>query len=370
MRGLHLAMKCFTCVVIAIGAAPAPSPAQSIAAYDPPAGVAPYFPGNPFSQRIPNPPTVNPNSAAWVAGLGDFSLNTLTAYTPAGILHDHHQPVYFNHSGSNTPVTIHCTANFGHIPCNTEGMPVYVDWRETPQNGGAPGEDDHLALIDPAEGYEYDFWGVTWPPSGGILTTKWAGRCALSGNGFTNPSYTGKRWNAGCASQAAGAPISLGLIRAKDLLAAVQTGGTLPQAIAVAVTCPGPGPLPAPFLGSGDGKCPGNAPEGSRLYLAMHDSDVNALGVAPIVGAILRTLDEDHYGAFIVERGGKQSGIQMFAEADATYTVWGQPGPFLTQYVAEAAREGLPGAGTLQKGYKYDIQLPIPPSVGASLRFL
>jgi hypothetical protein len=365
-------MKYITCVLIAvaIGAAPAASLAQSIAAYDPPAGAAPFFPGNPFSARLPNPPTVNPNSAAWVVGLGAFSLNTLTAYTAAGVLHDHHEPVYFNHSGSNTPVTIHCTANFGHIPCSTEGMPVYVDSREIPQNGGAPGEDDHLALIDTAEGYEYDFWGVTWPPSDGVLITKWAGRCALSGNGFTNPSYTGKRWNGGCASQAAGAPITLGLIRAKDLLAAVQTGGTLPQAIAVAVTCPGPGPLPAPFLGSGDGKCPGNAPEGSRMYLAMHDSDVNALGVAPIVAAILRTLDEDNYGAFIVERGGKQSGIQMFAEADSTYTVWGQPGPFLTQYAPEAAREGLPGASALQKGYKYDIQLPIPPSVGASLRFL
>jgi hypothetical protein len=330
----------------------------------------PYFPSSPFSTKIPNPPTVNPNSAAWVAGLGTFTLNDIGANEASSILTDHGEPIYMNHAGANVPVTIHCTSDFGHIPCNVEGMTVFIDPREIPQNGGKAGEDDHFALIDPAEGYEYDFWVVQhWPPENGVLVVNWAGRCALSGNGFTNPSYKGRHWNSGCGATASSTPLSMGLIRAKDLLAAVSSGGTLPQAIAVAIRCVGTGPLAAPFLGSGDGKCPGRAPEGSRMYLAMHDADVNALGVAPIVAVILRTLDEDHYGAFVVDTGGNHDGIEMQGESDSTYTVWGLPGPFWTRFVPEAAREGLPGASAMY-GDRYQIALPIPPNVGASLRFL
>ncbi len=357
-------------IALAIATLAAPSSAQTIGAYDPPPGDAPYFPASPFSQRIPNPPTPNVNSAAWVAGLGNFSLNDISAFSPADVLHDHGFPIYFNHAGSNTPVAIHCTKNYGHIPCNDEGMTVYIDPREIPQNGDAPGEDDHFTLIDPVAGYEYDFWGVSWPPSGGVLTANWAGRCALSGNGFTNPSYSGRRWNAGCVAQAAGAPISQGLIRATDLLAAVQRGGTLPQAIAIAIACPGPGPLPAPFLGSGDGKCPGNAPEGSHLYLAMHDADVNALGVAPIVAVILRTLDEDHYGAFCVDSGGGAApGILFNVESDETYAAWGLGSPWLTQFIPEAQNEGLPVFSDPSNG-RDGIPLAIPASIGSYVTFL
>jgi len=361
------------CIFIraAIVIAPAGVPAPASSAYDPPAGSVPFFPASPFRQKIPNPPTVNPNSAAWVAGMGPFSLNNIAAVTPAGTLVNHHEPVYYNHGGANVPVTIHCTAHFGNRDCSTEGMTVYIDPRETPQNGAKPGEDDHLALIDVPAGYEYDFWVVhEWPPQNGVLTVNWAGRCALDGNGFTNPSYSGPHWNSGCASTASGTPISMGLIRAKDLMAALHDPhGSLPEAIAFGIPCPGPGPLPAPFLGSGDGKCPGHAPEGSRLYLAMHDADVDALGVAPIVAVILRTLDEDHYGAFLIDTGGRQPGMQLAAQSDTTYTAWGLPGPLMTQYLPEAQAEGLPGAA-FPYDEKYEIGLPIPPAVEAAVRFL
>ena len=339
--------------------------------YDPPAGVVPYFPTSPFLQKIPDPPSVNPKSAVWIAALGDFSLGRIAANDAASILRDHGEPIYLNHAGANKPIKIHCTSNYGHIPCNVEGQTVYIDPREIPQHGDAPGEDDHLALIDAPAGYEYDFWVVhEWPPRNGVLTVNWGGRCALSGNGFTNPSYTGPHWNSGCGATASGTPVSMGIIRAKDLLAAITAGGALPQALAVAVECPGKGePLPAPFYGSGDGQCPGNAPEGSRMYLAMHDADVNGLSAAPLVKVILRTLDEDHYGAFVIDTGGKQPGIQLQTEADSTYTAWGLPGPWLTQIAPEAAREGLPGAGFMFNN-RYLFQLPIPPSVGAAMRFL
>jgi hypothetical protein len=314
-------------------------------------------------------PTVNPNSAAWVADLGTFSLNSLNADNSASLTTDHGMPVYLNHAGANIPVKIHCTATYSSsTPCNDEGMTIYIDPREVPQNDDVSGQDDHMEFIDQASGYAYDFWQVSWPPSGGVLDASWSGRCLLAGNGFSNPSYSGPSWNDGCDSTASGTPISMGAIRATDLLAAISNGGTLPEAIQVAVACTGPGPLPSPFLGSGDGKCAGYAPEGSHLYLAMHDSDVNALGVAPIVGVILRTLDEDHYGAYIVSVGGSQSGIQLQTEMDSTYTVWGQPGPWWTQFVPEAQNEGLPGANSPYNN-RYQVQLPIPASVGSLVRF-
>jgi hypothetical protein len=320
--------------------------------YDPSVGVVPYFPTSPYSQKIPNPPTVNANNAAYVSGLGSFTLNTLNAFTAAAVDDNHGEPIYMNHAGSNTPVKIHCTENYGNQPCNVEGDTIYIDPREIPQNGDVSGQDDHIVFMDPAAGYEYDFWVVhQWPPQNGVLTVNWGGRCALSGSGFTTPS---------CASTAIGTPVSMGLIRAKDLVAAVSSGGALPQAIAVAVNCPG--------AGVGDGQCPGNAPEGSRMYLAMHDSDVNALNAAPITKVILRTLDEDHYGAIIMDTGGSQSGIQMQAESDDTYTVWGLPGPWMTQFIPLAQSEGLPGSSGTQNDYQ--VQLPIPSSVASALRFL
>jgi hypothetical protein len=349
-------------------ATPTPSaPGPGPSAYDAPAGTVPYFPTSPFLQTTSSP-TVNPNSAAWVAHLGTFSINSLNASNSASLKTDHGMPIYLNHAGANIPVKIHCTATNNNTPCNDEGMTIYIDRREVPQNDDASDQDDHMEFIDRASGYAYDLWQVTWPPSHGILNASWSGRCLLSGNGFSNPSYSGPSWNSGCDSTASGTPISMGAIRAKDLLAAVQSGGTLPEAIQVAVPCAGPGPLPSPFLGSGDGKCRGYAPEGSHLYLAMHDSDVNALGVAPIVGVILRTLDEDHYGAYIVSVDSTPTGLQLQTEMDSTYTVWGKPGPWWTQFVPEAQNEGLPGANSPYQN-RYQIQLPIPSSVAQAVRF-
>jgi hypothetical protein len=92
-----------------------------------------------------------------------------------------------------------------------------------------------------------------------------------------------------------------------------------------------------------DGATPGCPPEGARAYLALHDSDVNASGATDIVKAILRTIDEDHYGMFIIDTGGSP-GFGLMAESDVTYTAFGFPGPLVTQLVPLAQSEGISNA--------------------------
>lgn len=358
-----------------------PNPGAS--AYDPPAGTAPYFPLTPFDNKIPNPPTVNPSSAAWVSSMdqgGNFSLNTINVASYEPDKNDHNYTIYYNHSGSNTPVKIHCLDSFGTgIYCNDEGMTVYIDPREKIQNDDVSGGDDHLVLVDPAAGYEYDFWVVAppFPPTNGTLTVNYSGRCLLSGDGFTNPSYSGPSWNAGCKGTEDSNPVTMGIIRPEDVMAALNSStGTLPQALSFGITCPGIAPggaLPPPFLGSGNGTCPSSTHpyEGNRLYLAMHDSDVNALsGVSKIVKVILRTLDEDHYGGYLTNAGGTQAGIQMYGISDNSYLSWGAPDPWTTEFLPEAKAEGLPGSTTPTANGMYQIQLPLPSSVSSKVRFL
>jgi hypothetical protein len=305
--------------------------------------------------------------------LGHFALNTIFVPTSRAPNPDEIAfPVYMNNSGSNTAVKIHCTAGYGGVPCNVEGMTVHIDPRELPQNGGENGTDDaHWALIDPAGGYEYTLWGTQWPPQNGVLTAAWGGRCTLSGNGFTNPSYSGGSWNSGCVATASGTPLSMGIIRVKDLLAAVQSGGALPQALSYSFGCTGTASqLPAPFLSGGDGKCAGAQLEGAHMYLAMHDSQVNALNLPAITSVLLRTLDEDHYGAFCVDSGGGAApGILFNVESDETYAAWGLGSPWLTQFIPEAQNEGLPVFSDPSNG-RDGIPLAIPASIGSYVTFL
>jgi len=365
-RGLVLAFAGLGCASAVV----ADQPGQP---YDPPAGVYPLFPASPFLTRVPNPATVNPQSAIWLAKLGNFSLGRFQfAADASGLGHDYGFPLYYNHAGANVPVKIHCTRHWG--TCNVEGLTVYIDPHEVPQDNARAGQDSHLGLIDQnvGDGYEYTFWQVgpasgegSWPPSDGTLHISWGGRCLLSGNGFTNPSFTARP--SACSGTATSTPLSSGAIRVKDLLAAVQSGGTLPFALAVGVKCSAHTFLP-PFRGS-DGHDPTCSPQGSRMYLAMHDADVDATGAAPIVRAILRTIDEDHYGMFVTDTNGGQDGVSLATEADTTYTSWGAPGPWLTQFVPEAQREGLPGAAAPYNG-TYHISLPLPGNVAGQMRFL
>jgi len=361
---------------------PSPTPHPTSSAYAPAGGTDPYFASSPFFAKIPSPPTVNTHSSAWVSSVnqgGNFSLNQINVSATEGNNADHNYPIYYNHSGSNTPVTIHCMLEYvSGTQCNDEGMTVYIDPREKIQNNAESGQDDHLTIIDPVAGYEYVFWRVQtpFPPTNGVLTAAYSGRCSLWGDGFTNPSYGGVHWNSGCVGDESGYPLSVGIIRPEDLEAALNSStGSLPTALSFGMTCtgqPNNGALPAPFLGTGSGKCNNSTTpiEGNRLYLAMHDSDVNALHLPKITSVILRTLDEDHYGAYLTDTGGSQPGVQLYGVSDNTYLTWGANDPWHSWFLPEAKNEGLPGATSETQSAMYRVSLPIPSSITSKVRFL
>jgi hypothetical protein len=263
-------------------------------------------------------------------------LNLQFAANTSGASSDFGYPVYTMASGSKAiAVKVHCTEPWGI--CAPEGHKLYVESGERPEDGGAAGKDSHFAIVDSGSGNEYDFWNTQWPPANGVLTVGWGGLCSLSGTGYNN-----------CGATASGTALSIGIIRAKDLVAAVQKNGALPYALQVGVKCTNG--FVAPFTTS-DGSAAGCPPEGARAYLAMHDADVNATSSSGIVKALLRTIDEDHFGMFITDQNGGQDGFSLVTENDVSYTAFGMPGPFVSQVIPLAISEGMNGTSPFENVY-------------------
>jgi len=334
---------------------PTATPTPGPPLYDPSADSFPNFRSSEFFQRLPTNPTVNVKTSTWLSSLGTISLGQLQfAANPSGVARDFGTPVYETAVGPRAmAVKVHCTEPWG--TCAVEGKTVYVESSEQPEDGGTNGEDSHFAIVDNTTGDEYDFWGTRWPPSNGVLTIEWGGSCKLSGPGY-----------GGCGGSASGTALSLGIIRAKDLVAAVQSGGTLPYALSTGVKCADGYVAP---MTSSDEYTPGCPPEGARAYLALHDSDVNASGASDIVKAILRTIDEDHYGMFITD-SGSGDGFSFITESDVTYTAFGLPGPLVNTLVPLAQSEGIPGSSAAYEAVWY-LHLPATGiNLSSEIRFL
>jgi hypothetical protein len=334
-----------------------PGPAPDLVSYNPAAGAYWGFPSSVFHLSIPPNPSVNPHTAAWLARLGTITLNKLQfPENAAGEASDYGFPIYHMSSiaAGGVPLKVHCTEPWG--TCNAEGKTVYVDMREKPEDGGLPNTDSHLTLMDRTAGKEYDFWATQWPPKNGRLDVGWGGDCSLAGNGYD-----------GCNATASGTPLSIGIVRASDLLLAIKSPtGTLPYALQAATKCNDGFVAPATRTDGSKAGCP---PEGSRLYLAMHDAEVDATSVSAIEKAILRTLDEDHYGMFITDTNGGQDGFMLQVESDLTYTSFGLPGPLATQLIPEARNEGMDGVNPYKNVYY--LQLPMKGvDLAGKLKFL
>src|SRR5205823_1344223 len=71
--------------------------------------------------------------------------------------------------------TIHCTESWGR--CQVEGMRIRIPDAARPAGGG----DGHMAVIDQADGWEYDFWQCSASPgvaAGSRSLGEIASRCA------------------------------------------------------------------------------------------------------------------------------------------------------------------------------------------------
>jgi hypothetical protein len=93
----------------------------------------------------------------------------------------------------------------------------------------------------------------------------------------------------------------------------------------MAIKCDG-GRAVYPAQGQGSA-CGGDsvAPqEGSRVFLAMSDAEIDALAAPPWKQAVFRALA--HYGAFVGDTGGSPWGIAI--ESGSTYTSFGLRNPW------------------------------------------
>ncbi|HEV3230352.1 MAG TPA: hypothetical protein VGY97_12820 [Solirubrobacteraceae bacterium] len=268
----------------------------------------PYAAGSPFNRPIPPNPPLDPHSGAIVHRVLGFGRpqNLLAGTAGRGEL-DGGRPIYFSRPGD--PVfKPHCTEHWGR--CTIEGALIRIPDRAQP----AGGSDAHLTVIDPASGWEYDFWGVSSKPGGGgTLVIRWGGKTRVDGSGL------------GSDAVAAQYGTAAGVLRAEEL-----ASGQIDHALFMTVKCDsGRHVYPATKHGSpcsSDNLPNTDAPaEGTRFQLAMSDGQISALSVPDWKKVILRAMAR--YGMIVGDTGGTW-GIGV--DSGVVYTSFGQPDRWVT----------------------------------------
>ncbi len=298
----------------------------------------PYSDASPFNRALPSSPAIAPDSAAavnrwlgyWNApGAGGYSprFSVGTADTPE----DWEHPLYY--SQPTDPVyTVHCAENWG--TCEIEGMEVRI-----PSAARAAGGDDgHMAVIDQASGWEYDFWQVRDKPSaGGTITISWGGRTRTDGDGLDSN---------GTAAYFGGVA---GIIRPAELAA-----GEINHALFMAVKCTN-GKSVAP-AGAGAGRScselglsnAGAPPMGAHFFLDMSASEIVASGAPAWKQTIMRAMAR--YGMFVGDTGGGFIKI----ESGSSFTSFGQADPWV-QIAKDAGLPAWRNPATGKAQYRFDL---------------
>jgi len=264
----------------------------------------PYSDASPFNRPLPANPRLATDSQAMVDTMTGWGAPEEPYFGAADTDADWNHPYYF--SKPTDPVfTVHCTQSWG--TCAVEGMQVRIPDAARP----AGGSDGHMAVIDQAGGWEYDFWQVTSKPKGGgRLTISWGGRTAIGGASSD-----------GLGSDATAALFGLmaGIIRYPEM-----ASGTINHALFLIIKCSRGKVYPAQGLGAqcSDGHAPAM---GQHLYLAMSDDEIAALNAPDWQKTILRAMA--HYGMFVGDTGGSPWGVEF--ESGSTYTSYGQADPWV-----------------------------------------
>jgi hypothetical protein len=284
----------------------------------------PYADASAFNTPVAGKPLAS-NSAAVVSRLMTLATTPDKVNTGnSGLSGDYSHPIYYSES-SDPLFTIHCTEAWG--TCEVEGMQVRIP----NQAKAAAGSDGHMAVIDQAAGWEYDFWQVKSKPSGGgTISIGWGGRTAIG---------TAASDGRGSNATAAQVGLAAGVIRPSELAA-----GEIDHALFMVVKCTsGTSVWPA---GAGSGSACAdktNAPAmGQHFYLDMTETQINALSVSAWQKTILRAMAT--YGLYVGDTGSGGWGIQF--ESGASFTSFGQTDPWVTlgdQYGVPKSTESSSG---------------------------
>lgn len=276
----------------------------------------PYADDSPFNRPVPDRPRLDPRSAAIVREITSSPPGRLDAGTHQTD-DDWGRPLYVSRP-DDPSFRVHCTRPWG--TCALEGMRIRVPDDAQPAGGG----DAHLTVVDPASGWEYDLWEVTYKqPGGGELTAAWGGRTRIDGDGL------------GSDAVAASFGTLAGLIRPEELEA-----GRIRHALFMTVPC-------VAAVDGDDDVYPatGNARRcrdgedapllGARVQLAMTPEEIERLAVPPWTKTLLHAMAE--YGMFVGDTGGP-AGWGLQVQSDTSYASMGEE----PRLAAFAARAGWP----------------------------
>lgn len=285
----------------------------------PPACWRPYADTSPFNTKVPNNPTLLPNSSAIVARV--FGTNPADPYLIPRIKRPNHitaprsgtggEPTYYTHfvSRQDDPeYELHCTmVRWG--TCPIEGHKIRIPGGAQVE-GNRPAQatnsdayrnepDAHLTVIDQDSGYEYDLWQVHKNPiqGGGRLEFSWGGRTRIGGSGVAE---------AGNATAAHFGNLA-GRIRAEELAA-----NRIDHALFIVIDCDNGGPPLPPAKGKGRpceerfGHPDANVnapPMGAHFWLDMTEAEIDGLNISTWKKTILKAMHE--YGAFLGDTGAQ-----------------------------------------------------------------
>jgi hypothetical protein len=271
----------------------------------------PFGPASPFNRALGPAPRLLPGWEQVVRRTTAFGPGLSFEGGVAGTPDDWGAPLYF--STRRDPLyRVHCLKQWS--PCEIEGMRVRIPARARPAAGG----DGHLAAIDQAQGWEYDFWQVRHkPPGGGRLDVSYGGRTRIRG---------ARADGLGSNATAAHFALSAGIIRPAELAA-----GRIDHALFMTVPCTN-GTFVAPATGPGVGRsctaigrpAAGAPALGQRFYLAMSDAQIAALPVPAWGRTILQAMAR--YGMIVGDTGGTGWGVRT--ESGTSYTSFGYADPW------------------------------------------
>jgi len=266
-----------------------------------------YSNASPFNRPLPPRPRSLPGTAQIVRRTVEFGPAPSFTGGVVGTSYDWGHPIYFS-KGSDPVSTVHCTQSAAWGRCKIEGARVHIPAAAQPAAGG----DGHLAVIDRATGWEYDFWQVQ--RRGADLTVGWGGRTRVDGDGL------------GSDATAAGFGLAAGIVRPEELAA-----GEIDHALFMVVKCTnGTSVWPA---GSNSGRTcasmglpnAGAPALGQHFFLDLSPAKIEALARPAWQKTILRAMAE--YGLFVGDTGTAGWGIGV--ESGASYTSLGHPDPWV-----------------------------------------
>jgi hypothetical protein len=277
----------------------------------------PYGPTSPFNRELPSNPRLASDSSGVVADLEHYG-TTLNRSGRFQLDSNGRDGVYYS-KPSDPLVRIHCTYNWGPSTCQgsngvvVDGMKIHLPAGAQPQNG----TDQHMTVIDQANGVEYDFDQAS--ASGSTLTVWAGGQIPIGADSGTGLGVPGT---------AAGFSVLAGLIRAPELAAS-----SINHALAISIPCTDGYVWPA-RRANGLGcdsigqSPPGGAsapPLGALFQLKMSDAQIAAFRAPAWERAIMTAMA--HYGLYVNDtNGGGDNALEIEKESDQTYTsVGGQP---------------------------------------------